>query len=256
MIIEDKNNKENLAEATSEETPIEESVEATSEATSEETPIEESEINSRYYEQVSIFGKKIGMSAIFLDEGNQSCPVTVIEAGPCYVTQIKTKDNEGYDSIQISYGQAKKNKINKASKGHYLKSQTPPMRFLKEFRVDSIEDFSLGDEILVSAFSEGDLVGVSGRSIGRGFAGHMKRHGFSGGRKSHGKNSVMRKAGSIGAGSDPSRVWKGTRMAGRMGFDNVSIKNLAVVRVDASNNLIYLRGSVPGSNKGLVFITK
>ena len=208
------------------------------------------------YSQVSIFGKKIGMSRIFLDEGNHSCPVTVIEAGPCYVTQIKTKDSDGYDSIQISYGKVKENKINKASKGHYSKSKTAPMKFLKEFRVDSVEDFNLGDKILASAFSEGDLVGVSGRSIGRGFAGHMKRHGFGGGRKSHGKNSVMRKAGSIGAGSDPSRVWKGTRMAGRMGFDNVSIKNLSVVRVDASNNLIYLKGSVPGSNKGLVFITK
>jgi large subunit ribosomal protein L3 len=268
MINEEKDNKENLeevpaeesAEATPEEVPAEESAEAapeevpaeeSAEAAPEEVPVE-----MKDYSQVSIFGKKIGMSRIFLDEGNHSCPVTVIEAGPCYVTQIKTKDSDGYDSIQISYGKVKENKINKASKGHYSKSKTAPMKFLKEFRVDSVEDFNLGDKILASAFSEGDLVGVSGRSIGRGFAGHMKRHGFGGGRKSHGKNSVMRKAGSIGAGSDPSRVWKGTRMAGRMGFDNVSIKNLSVVRVDASNNLIYLKGSVPGSNKGLVFITK
>ena len=268
MINEEKDNKENLeevpaeesAEAAPEEVPAEESVEAAPEEVpaeeSAEAAPEEVSVEMKDYTQVSIFGKKIGMSRIFLDEGNHSCPVTVIEAGPCYVTQIKTKDSDGYDSIQISYGKVKENKINKASKGHYSKSKTAPMKFLKEFRVDSVEDFNLGDKILASAFSEGDLVGVSARSIGRGFAGHMKRHGFGGGRKSHGKNSVMRKAGSIGAGSDPSRVWKGTRMAGRMGFDNVSIKNLSVVRVDASNNLIYLKGSVPGSNKGLVFITK
>ena len=277
MIIEDKDNKENLeeapaeepAEASAEEAPAEEPAEAPAEeapaeepaeAPAEEAPaeelVEDGDVNSKDYSQVSIFGKKIGMSRIFLDEGNHDCPVTVIEAGPCYVTQIKTKNNEGYDSIQISYSEAKKNKVNKASSGHYAKSKTPPMRFLKEFKVDDISDFSLGDKISVSAFSEGDLVNVSGRSIGRGFAGHMKRHGFGGGRKSHGKNSVMRKSGSIGAGSDPSRVWKGTRMAGRMGFDNVSIKNLSVVKIDESNNLIYLKGSVPGSNKGLVFITK
>lgn len=211
---------------------------------------------SKNYSQVSIFGVKVGMSRIFLDEGDSDCPVTVIQAGPCYVTQLKSLDSDGYTSVQISYGNMKLKKVTNSIKGHYKKADLEPMKLLKEFRVESTDEFSIGDKITASCFSEGDLVKVKGRSIGRGFAGHMKRHGFGGGRASHGKNSVMRKAGSIGAGSDPSRVWKGTRMAGRMGFDNVSIKNLSVVKVDAEKNLIYVRGSVPGANKGLVFITK
>ena len=247
-------------EATSEEvevTPEEaeaapEEVEATPEE-AEATPEEDS---GKDYEQVSIFGKKIGMSRIFLDEGDSDCPVTIIEAGPCYVTQLKTLNADGYNSVQISYGDMKAKKVTNATKGHYKKAGLEPMKFLKEFKVDNIDNFSIGDKITASCFSEGDTVNVKGKSIGRGFAGHMKRHGFGGGRASHGKNSVMRKAGSVGAGSDPSRIWKGTRMAGRMGFDNISIKNLSVVKVDANNNLIYVKGSVPGANKGLVFITK
>ena len=140
--------------------------------------------------------------------------------------------------------------------GHFKKSGAPLQRMLKEFKVEELGDFSLGDEINVSAFKVGDKVRVLGKSIGRGFAGHMKRHGFSGGRASHGKNSVMRKAGSIGAGSDPSRVWKGTRMAGRMGGENITVKNLSIVKIDAENNLLYVSGSVPGANKGLLFISK
>ena len=261
MITEDKN-KDNLEQESEEaaeaapEAPAEEATEAAPEAPAEEAAPEVPVEEGKRYDQVSIFGKKIGMSRIFLDEGNHSCPVTVVEAGPCYVTQIKTENNEGYDSVQISYGAIKEKKVTKALRGHYSKSGTSPTRFLKEFKVSNIEDFSIGDKISAASFSEGDYVSVVGRSIGRGFAGHMKRHGFGGGRASHGKNSVMRKAGSIGAGSDPSRVWKGTRMAGRMGGDTVSIKNLAIVKIDLSNNLIYLKGSVPGSNKGLVFITK
>ena len=208
------------------------------------------------FDEVSIFGKKLGMTRLFIDDGNNSCPVTVVEAGPCFVTQIKTTDSDGYDSIQISYGNIKSYKTNKARKGHFAVSDLDPQRYLKEFRVRNTTNFNLGDKISVSSFSEGDYVTVKGKSIGRGFAGHMKRHGFGGGRKSHGKNSVMRKSGSIGAGSDPSRVWKGTRMAGRMGFENVSVKNLKVIRVDEVNNLLFIKGAVPGANKGLVFITK
>ena len=210
----------------------------------------------KIFDQVSIFGKKLGMTRLFIDDGNNSCPVTVVEAGPCYVSQIKTIDSDGYDSIQISYGDIKAYKTNKAKKGHFAGADLDPQRYLKEFRVTNTANFSLGDKISVSSFSEGDYVTVKGKSIGRGFAGHMKRHGFGGGRKSHGKNSVMRKSGSIGAGSDPSRVWKGTRMAGRMGYENVSVKNLKVIRVDEVNNLLFIKGAVPGSNKGLVFITK
>tara|TARA_Y100001980_G_C14547222_1_gene327661 strand:- start:1740 stop:2579 length:840 start_codon:yes stop_codon:yes gene_type:complete len=220
------------------------------------TPEIDKSNDSKIFNEVSIFGKKIGMTRLFLDDGNNSCPVTVVEAGPCYVTQIKTQESDGYDSVQIAYGDIKDSKTNSARKGHFALSNVSPMRYLREFKVKNIDDFALGDKISVSSFSEGDYVKVKGKSIGRGFAGHMKRHGFGGGRKSHGKNSVMRKAGSIGAGSDPSRVWKGTRMAGRMGFDNVSVKNLAIVKVDEVKNLLFIRGAVPGSNKGLVFITK
>ena len=271
MIFEEKNNLDSKAtpeevEATPEEveaTPEEveatpEEVEANPEEVKTDSDEEGSSLeeDSKDYSQVSIFGVKVGMSRIFLDEGDSDCPVTVIQAGPCYVTQLKSLDSDGYSSVQISYGDMKLKKVTNSIKGHYKKADLEPMRLLKEFRVESTDEFSIGDKITASCFSEGDLVKVKGRSIGRGFAGHMKRHGFGGGRASHGKNSVMRKAGSIGAGSDPSRVWKGTRMAGRMGFDNVSIKNLSVVKVDAEKNLIYVRGSVPGANKGLVFITK
>ena len=243
----------------SSEADQEESVEVAPEDSEQATPEESSETDPedcRDYSQVSIFGVKLGMSRIFLGDGDSDCPVTVIEAGPCYVTQLKKINTDGYNSVQISYGDMKLKKTTKSIKGHYKKADLDPMRFLREFRVDNIEEFSIGDRITASCFSEGDLVKVNGRSIGRGFAGHMKRHGFGGGRASHGKNSVMRKAGSIGAGSDPSRVWKGTRMAGRMGFDSISVKNLSVVKVDSEKNLIYVKGSVPGSNKGLVFITK
>ena len=267
MFEEEKNNNLENQEAAPEEVeaaPEEveaapEEVEAAPEeveAAPEEVEAAPEEASDKNYEQVSIFGKKIGMSRIFLDEGDSDCPVTIIEAGPCYVTQLKTLNTDGYNSVQISYGDMKAKKVTNASKGHYKNAGLEPMRFLKEFRVDNIDDFSVGDKITASCFSEGDFVNVKGKSIGRGFAGHMKRHGFGGGRASHGKNSVMRKAGSVGAGSDPSRIWKGTRMAGRMGFDNISIKNLSVVKVDANKNLIYVKGSVPGANKGLVFITK
>ena len=253
MTKEDKDKKEILSE---EQTPIEE---APAEAAAEEAPAEaaaEEAPEEVDYKNISMFAKKLGMTRLFFDDGNENCPVTVVEAGPCFVSQIKTIDSDGYNSIQISYGDIKEKNSNKAMKGHYSKAGLKPNRFLKEFRVDDVSEFNLGDEINVNVFKEGDTVNVSGKSIGKGFAGHMKRHGFGGGRRSHGKNSVMRKSGSIGAGSDPSRVWKGTRMAGRMGGDNVSIKNMAIMKVDLSKNLLYLKGSVPGSNKGLLFISK
>jgi len=238
-----------------EEVSAEEAAPAAEEVSAEEAApaAEESPIN---YDCVSIFGQKVGMSRLFLDDGDSDCPVTVVSAGPCYVTQLKTIEKEGYNAVQISYREVKKTNITKPLAGHFKKSGSPVNRMLKEFRVENLNDFNLGDEINVSAFEVGDKVRVLGRSIGRGFAGHMKRHGFGGGRASHGKNSVMRKGGSIGAGSDPSRVWKGTRMAGRMGGDNVTVKNLSIVKIDKENNLLYINGSVPGANKGLVFISK
>ena len=246
MTTEEKNNnEENLEESA----PAEETAPA-----EEAAPAEE--VDPINYDCVSIFGQKVGMSRLFLENGDSDCPVTVINAGPCYVTQIKTIDKEGYNAVQISYKDVKKSNLTKPVAGHFKNSGSPVKSMLKEFRVEDLSNFNLGDEISVSAFEVGDQVRVLGKSIGRGFAGHMKRHGFGGGRASHGKNSVMRKGGSIGAGSDPSRVWKGTRMAGRMGGDNVTIKNLSIVKVDKENNLLYINGSVPGANKGLLFISK
>ena len=181
-------------------------------------------------------------------------------SGKKEINKLKEKYNIKINSITCDFLMQdtfyKKKKITKAILGHYKKSGVEIGRLLKEFRVENLKDFNLGDEINVSAFKVGDSIKVLGTSIGKGFAGHMKRHGFAGGRKSHGKNSVMRKAGSIGAGSDPSRVWKGTRMAGRMGGDSTTINNLSVIKVDVNNNLLYINGSVPGANKGLLFISK
>ena len=202
-----------------------------------------------------IIGRKIGMTRIFDDVGFDY-PVTIVEAGPCEVTQIKSVVKEGYASVQMGFLEKSKRHINKSEKGHYDKAGVSVKKTLKEFSYPDAGDVELGQKITTDIFEIGDTVSVSGVSKGKGFAGHMKRHGFSGGRASHGKNSVMRKAGSIGAGTDPARVWKGTRMAGRMGGDNVSIKNISIVRIDLSKNLLYLKGSVPGANKGLLFISK
>ena len=150
-----------------------------------------------------------------------------------------------------------KNKTNKAIVGHLSKSKTTPKKVLKEFRIDNKKNLpQLGDIIDVNQFNPGEFITITGYSIGKGFAGHMKRHGFSGGRASHGKNSVMRKAGSIGAGTDPSRVFKGMKMAGRSGNENITIKNLEVLKVDNDNNLIFVNGSIPGASNGIVYISK
>ena len=145
---------------------------------------------------------------------------------------------------------------NKSEKGHFNKAGVPAKKILKEFTFEELENIELGQKVTADIFETGDFVAVSGVSKGKGFAGHMKRHGFSGGRRSHGKNSVMRKAGSIGAGSDPSRVWPGTRMAGRMGNENVTVKNLEVTRVEKDKNLVFIKGAVPGAKNGIVFISK
>ena len=183
-----------------------------------------------------IIGRKVGMTRIFDDLGSDY-PVTIVEAGPCEITQIKSIENEGYSSIQMGYLEKEVRHTNKSEKGHFDKAGVPAKKILKEFTFEELENIELGQKVTADIFETGDFVAVSGVSKGKGFAGHMKRHGFSGGRRSHGKNSVMRKAGSIGAGSDPSRVWPGTRMAGRMGNENVTVKNLEVTRVEKDNNL-------------------
>ena len=202
-----------------------------------------------------LIGKKIGMTQLFLDDGN-SLPATILEVGPCSITQIKKESTEGYSSIQLSFKELKKNKANKSQLGHFSKSKVSPKKYLKEFRCKEKNDFKLGDVVTLKQFDLGDFVKVTGTSKGKGFTGHMKRHGFGGGRRSHGKNSVMRKSGSVGAGSDPSRVFPGMKMAGRKGNYTKTIKNLSIIKLDYSNNLIFVTGAVPGANNGLVYLSK
>jgi large subunit ribosomal protein L3 len=202
-----------------------------------------------------LIGRKVGMTRIF-DELGSDFPVTIIEAGPCSVTQIKSVEKDGISSVQIGFVDKSKRHTKKSEKGHFEKVGVPIKKFVKEFASDKLEEVEPGQEINADIFETGDFVSVTGVSKGKGFAGHMKRHGFSGGRRSHGKNSVMRKAGSIGAGSDPSRVWPGSRMAGRMGNAQVSVKNLEVARVEKDNNLIFIKGAVPGARNGIVYLSK
>lgn len=225
--------------------------------TSEDKTNSDEEVSSEESSNVNesarfILGKKVGMTSIY-SEGGQQFPATVIEAGPCYVSQVKTDENDGYNAVQIGYVFDKK--ANKPKVNHYKKNNCDPMRYSKEFRIEKNEEFKLGEKIDLKIFSLGELVSVTGTSKGKGFAGVMKRHGFGGGRASHGKNSVMRKPGSVGAGADPSRIWKGKKMPGRYGGDQVTVKNLEVIKIDIENNLLFIKGAVPGSNNNLVSIT-
>ena len=231
------------------------------EAKVDETPAEEDESISEdkslpKFVFTNLIGKKIGMTQLFSDEGNVY-PATIIEAGPCSVTQVKNLKNDGYDSIQIGFLNKKNQKVNKPSKGHFDKSNVEPKKILKEFRVDDSKSLpKLGDVVDLRQFNIGDFITVKGTSIGKGFAGHMKRHGFGGGRASHGKNSVMRKSGSVGAGTDPGRIFPGMKMAGRMGGNKVTVKNLQVLNIDYDNNLVFVKGAVPGSKNNYLFLTK
>tara|TARA_B100001964_G_scaffold150611_1_gene165754 strand:- start:300 stop:926 length:627 start_codon:yes stop_codon:yes gene_type:complete len=202
-----------------------------------------------------IIGRKVGMTRIFDDVGFDY-PVTIVEAGPCDVTQINSVDKEGYASVQIGFLEKSKRHMNKAEKGHCDKAGVSVKKILKEFPYPNPHDVELGQTVTADIFEIGDIVSVSGVSKGKGFAGHMKRHNFSGGRASHGKNSVMRKAGSVGAGTSPGRIWKGSRMAGRMGNETVSVKNLQVTRIEKDKNLLFINGAVPGAKNGIVYISK
>ena len=202
-----------------------------------------------------IIGRKIGMTRIFDDVGFDY-PVTILEAGPCEVTQIKSVDKEGYTAVQMGFLEKSKRHMNKSEKGHCDKAGVSVKKILKEFRSSNTHDVELGQTVTADIFEIGDIVSVSGVSKGKGFAGHMKRHNFSGGRASHGKNSVMRKAGSVGAGTSPGRIWKGSRMAGRMGNETVSVKNLQVTRIEKDKNLLFINGAVPGAKNGIVYISK
>jgi large subunit ribosomal protein L3 len=198
-----------------------------------------------------IIGKKIGMSQVFGDDGKAEA-ITVIEAGPCLVAQIKTSAKEGYDAIQVAFGTAKK--LSKAEQGHL--KELGKLRELREFRMDNIAEVKVGDKIDVSQFQTGDIVNVIGVSKGKGFAGVVKRHGFHGGPKTHGQTDRHRAPGAIGATTTPGRVLKGMRMAGHMGDERVTVKGLKVYKTDPEHNLLIVQGAVPGSKNGLLLISK
>ena len=202
-----------------------------------------------------IIGKKLGMTSVFTPDGKQTA-CTIIEAGPCVVTQVKTTESDGYNALQLAFGDKKEKNANKAEKNHFAKSNTAPKSFVTEFRNYSLEK-NLGDAITVDIFTEGEDVQVVGTTKGKGFQGVVKRHGFHGvGEASHGQHDRQRAPGSVGGSSYPSRVFKGMRMAGRMGGDRVKLKGLKVVKIFADKNYILVSGSVPGHNGSIVLIQK
>ncbi len=203
--------------------------------------------------QKGIIGKKIGMTQIFDDKGNV-VPVTVVEAGPCVVSQLKTVENDGYAAVQIGYGDLKPQKVNKPMGGHFKKADVAPKRALREFRFEDISAYNLGDIIKADTFAAGDKIDVTGTSKGKGYAGVIKRWNFARLKETHGSGPVARHGGSIGSCSDPSRVYKGKKMAGHLGAERVTVQNLTVVKVDAENNLIAVKGAIPGPNGGIVVI--
>lgn len=203
--------------------------------------------------QKGIIGKKIGMTQIF-DENGNVVPVTVVEAGPCVVAQKKTVENDGYASIQVGFGDLKANKVNKPMKGHFAKGDVAPKRTLKEFRLDDTAAYNVGDLIKADVFASGDKVDITGTSKGKGYAGVIKRWNFQRLKETHGSGPVARHGGSNGACSSPSRVFPGLKMAGHLGAEKVTVQNLTVVKVDAENNLIAIKGAVPGPNGGIVVI--
>lgn len=200
-----------------------------------------------------LIGKKIGMTQIF-DENGKVIPVTVVEAGPCVITQKKTIENDGYEAVQVGFGDVKVNKLNKPMKGHFAKNDVAPKKTLKEFRLEDCSALNVGDIIKADAFETGEIVDVKGTSKGHGTAGAIKRWNFSRLRESHGTGPNARHQGSLGACSSPSRVFKGRKMAGHYGHEAVTVQNLTVAKVDAENNLIAIKGAVPGPKGGIVVI--
>ena len=200
-----------------------------------------------------LIGKKLGMTQIF-DEQGKVIPVTVIEAGPCVVAQVKTIENDGYEAVQLGFGEVKENKLNKPVKGHFAKANVTPKKHLREFRLDSLENVKVGDELKADVFAAGDKIDVQGTSKGKGFQGVIKRHGQSRGPMGHG-SMYHRRPGSMGPTSTPGRVFKGKKLPGHMGKVTVTIQNLDVVRVDMDKNVILVKGSVPGP-KGAILKVK
>ncbi|MBW3127533.1 MULTISPECIES: 50S ribosomal protein L3 [Hymenobacter] len=203
-----------------------------------------------------IIGKKIGMTSLFTPDG-KNVPCTLIEAGPCVVTQVKTLENDGYTAVQLGYGEKKAKNTTKALAGHFAKAGTTPKKKLVEFRVDDVTSYSAGSELKADLFEEGEFVDVVGTSKGKGFQGVVKRYNFAGvGGQTHGQHNRGRHPGSIGACSWPSRVFKGMRMGGRMGNDRVKVQNLKVMRIVADKNLIVVSGSIPGAKNSYVVLEK
>ena len=203
--------------------------------------------------QKAIIGKKIGMTQIF-DENGKVIPVTVVEAGPCTIVQKKTVENDGYAAVQMGYGDVKPQRLNKPEKGHFAKADVAPKKTLKEFRLDNSDALNVGDVVKADTFAVGDSVDVSGTSKGKGFAGAIKRHNQHRLKETHGTGPVHRQAGSMGACSSPSRIFKGKGMPGHMGAEAVTVQNLEIVKIDVENNLIAVKGAIPGPKGGIVVL--
>jgi large subunit ribosomal protein L3 len=204
---------------------------------------------------LGLIGKKIGMTTIFNEKG-EFVPVTVIEAGPCPIVQVKSEEGEGYKAIQLGFEEKRKSLFNKPVSGHFEKNKIEPKRILKEMRIDDLANFKVGQELKVDIFSVGEKVNVIGTSKGLGFQGAVRRYKFAGGPKTHGQSDRLRAPGSVGGSSYPSRTWKGQKMAGRMGNEKVTLRNLLVVGVDKEKNLLLIRGAVPGKTNGILTIKK
>jgi large subunit ribosomal protein L3 len=202
-----------------------------------------------------LIGKKLGMTRIFDEKGND-VQVSVIQTGPCFVTEIRTKDRHGYDALQLGFEEKRDKSVKQPERGHFKKSGVKPMRYLREFRTFDVSQFKLGDVIKADIFQVGEEVKVIGISKGKGFQGVVKRHHFGGGPVGHGQSDRQRAPGSVGGSSYPSRVFKGMRMAGQMGNARVTVRNLKIVRVDAENNIVMVRGGIPGARNGMVLISK
>jgi len=202
-----------------------------------------------------LIGRKVGMTQVF-EETGKAIPVTVIEAGPCPIVQVKTQERDGYQAVQLGFGARKENKFNNPMRGHFAKADVPPTQILREFKVESLEEINVGDTVDASLFSEGELVDVTGTSKGHGFTGVVKRWGFAGGRKSHGGEQDLRRPGAIGASATPSRVFKGKKMPGRYGAKRHTVQNLQVIQADPERNLLVVKGAIPGPPNGFLLIRK
>lgn len=203
----------------------------------------------------ALIGRKLGMTQVF-ESGGIATGVTVIEAGPCVVTQVKTPEKDGYYGVQLGWSETEDRKLTQAQRGHLRRKKLPLVRYLREVPAEADGDTRIGDRIDVSLFSPGDFVDIIGKSKGKGFAGVMKRHNFRGGPRTHGQSDRSRRPGSIGPGSTPGRVFKGLKMAGRMGHERVTVQNLRVVSIDTGRNLILVKGAVPGPTEGLLLVRK